>query len=129
VDDNRNPLASNDDYDTIDIEVEGGDSSGAGQLPYANFNFAGMHLGEGDGHTGDGMVTGGYDISRTWDVTISDPVDHTDGNPIASKLTVTVHYTPDRNGGDTFDTKPMSVSGQIRGGSADGGTPDDGGAD
>jgi hypothetical protein len=130
VDLNLNPLAANDSSDTITIDVTGGDGKGTGDLPFTNYTSAGMYIKEADDHTGDGVVTGGFDVSRIWDVTISDPLDHYgDPDPLTAGLEAVIDYTPDRVDGEQFETSPMSITGTIKGAVSepDGGTTSDGG--
>lgn len=95
VDSNLNPLAANDQDDYVTIELDGGESIDTGDKPYKDSYFAGMTITKGV--TGDDVVQGGFDLERSWAVTIGDYLDHSDppdGQPYSSILKAQIGYTP-----------------------------------
>lgn len=96
VDQNLNPVSANDQDDYLSIELDGGESIDTGDKPYKSSYFAGMTLSKGV--NGDDVVQGGYDLERSWAVTVGDSLDHEDavngGEPYASILKARMSYTP-----------------------------------
>ena len=122
VDQNLNPLSANDQDDYLTIELDGGESIDTGDKPYKNSYFAGMTLAKGV--NGDDVVQGGYDLERSWAVTVGDMLDHEDpldgGEPYASILKARMNYTPGPKAPeidqylDRIQTDWMAVQGEIK---------------
>ena len=122
VDENLNPLASNDQDDYLTIELDGGKCVECTDKSCKNSFFPGMTIVKGV--NGDDTVQGGYDQQRTWTVTVSDSLDHPDaadgGKPYESTLKAQMSYTPGPKEQETDQyldrvvTDWMAVTGMIQ---------------
>jgi hypothetical protein len=76
------------------------------------------------GVNGDDAVQGGYDLERSWAVTVGDDLDHEDpengGQPYSSILKARMNYTPGPKADeidqylDRIQTDWMAVQGMIK---------------
>lgn len=123
VDANLNPLAADDPDDYISIEVEGGESPDTGDKNCQNSNSAGMNVKQSV--NGDDIIEGGFDLDRTWSVTIKDSYDHEkpeDGgfDEYPSELVVRLYYTPGPKSSradqylDRKETDDLRIDGTIK---------------